>query len=499
MSNFQRLGFTLLVAVAATGAAVRLELLAARSLWIDEVLSLEISSALPQEILAIAKRAEPHPPGYYFLLRGWRSWLGGDFVTARLLSFVFGVSVVVLTWILARHTHSDWVALVAATNVAIHPFHVFASNEIRMYSMLTALGLGATLALVKALDQPARVGRWTCYGLLAAGVAYTSYYGLLLLAGHAAVLLWRVKAFGVPWRGPLLAFGIGLGCYAPWLPFVVASVSSNPLPWRARPEWNYLLGIVLTQAFGGHILGTPGYHALGQLNVWWVALGAAFGGMLGKGMFGGQGGAKQDAVRLSWVVGIGLALLASLTAGKVAAYYYHLTFLQPYAAILLAEGARQWGASGRGRRGHIWMVALAGGVLVVTAAAAWATQLGSGQTYRFDKVGGWLEKRRNSGDVTLYFVDSGRKVLRYYTRQTGLEIGIHLSPLRWRLEDVRPALKEALNLVRPEHGRLWLVLTGPFPPGSVEELLRLLAEKGYRETEEGIAYPGVQARLFVRR
>jgi len=494
-----RVAWLLSAAVALVlAASLRLELLSTRSLWIDEALSLDIASEGPARIVLISRTAEPHPPGYYLLLWAWRRAFGDSFVAARALSAVLGLLAVLLTWVLGRRLFGEWVGAGAAAVVALHPFQIFASNEVRMYPLLTVVGLVATWSLVRALEGRDGVAWWLVYGVLAAALVYVSYYGFLLLAGHAVAVLLAVYR-SRSWRGPVAALAAACAAYAPWLPSLWPSLNSNPLPWRPVPPWWYPLSILTTQTFGGHLLGTPAYHSSGPPSVWWAVLLAPFVVLLAVGGTAAyrSGGAGRLALAC-WAVPVALVPVASAALRKVVAYNYHLTFLQPYAAVLVALGvARLADAVPRPLRGAVGLGAAAV-VLGCLAPAVWAMQTGTGEVYRFDLVARLLQEEQRPGDVTVYFTATGQRVLRWYVQPRGPEVAVAPSPSRWTLEDTRPLLEQAVEPLTPKYRRVWLVLTPPFPPGSVEELMALLRRKGYREARPWVSFGGVFVQLLER-
>ncbi len=488
-----------LLSVLLVAGGIRLELLAARSLWVDEAFSLHIAASGPGQIVNTSRHSEPHPPGYYLLLWGWQRLAGSGFVLARLPSVFFGLLAVLLTWFVGRSVWGDWAGLAAAAVVAFHPFQVFASNEVRMYALLTAAGLAATFALLEAIQDPQCTRKWLLYGVLAAAVGYVSYYGFLLLVGHAAGAgVWAARSR--TWRGPAVAVGVALLCYAPWLPWLLPSATSNPVPWRPPVSWSYPLGLLATQTFGGHLLGSPAYHGGGPVTVQWLALAVSFAVVLAVGLArSARGEAGSLVLATAWLVPVALVVAASVLLNKEVAYYYHLTYLQPYAALMLVSGVSGIaGAFAGSRRNVVALLGLAL-MLVVVGAAAHVVQTGSREVYRFDLAARWLERhRRKKEDVTIYFLASGSLVLHHYYKPSGPEVAIHADPRRWTLEETRPLLEKGVEPLRPKHKRVWLVLTPPFPPGSVQELVRLLEGKGYRPAPTGVAFGGVALQLFER-
>jgi uncharacterized membrane protein len=479
------LGLLLLFAL-----SLRLELLSVRSLWIDEALSLDIASQSITRITAISRTSEPHPPGYYLALRLWLSFFGNNFVSARTLSILFGSLSVFLTWLLALRTGNRRVALAAAAVVAIHPFQVFASAEVRMYAMLTALGLASTLILILALEEE-RLWAWLLYGILIASVAYTSYYGFLLALAHSLAYV-TAPRYSIFRLGPLAAALAALLSYAPWIPSLWSSITSNPVPWRPKPDAWYPIGIAITQTFGGYLFQTPTYHFSPPPGLSWIVLGSLAVILLGCGVRALLRAPDRNfVVAFSWVVPALTVIGLSVALNKQIAYYYHILYLQPYAAVLLLVGIRDVFKTVRGAVGLIIELACVAGILAIIAVGTHEMQRGTGEAYRFDVVGRWLAARYSKGDVLFYYAHVGKRVLRHYFDPGGPEIVVSLDPRRWTREDALVLLERGVAMLRDEQLRVWLVLTPPVPEGSVEDLARLLERKGFKP-RDGLLLRGVR-------
>jgi len=99
---------------------------------------------------------EPNPPLLYFALRGWIALTGdGEFAT-RFFSAFWGVLSVALLYRLAREIFKPWraarvyanahtIALAAAFLIAVNPYQIWHSQDVRNYTLWPALSL---LALV---------------------------------------------------------------------------------------------------------------------------------------------------------------------------------------------------------------------------------------------------------------------------------------------------------------------------------------------------------------
>ncbi|MBI4771613.1 MAG: glycosyltransferase family 39 protein [Chloroflexi bacterium] len=92
------------LAVLAPGAALRLLNLTWSSLDGDEGASLHLSSLSVGQLLRefMSTQLDPHPLGYYLLLKGWRALAGDSDLALRLLSALAGIALCALVYRLAR-------------------------------------------------------------------------------------------------------------------------------------------------------------------------------------------------------------------------------------------------------------------------------------------------------------------------------------------------------------------------------------------------------------
>jgi 4-amino-4-deoxy-L-arabinose transferase-like glycosyltransferase len=111
----------------------------------------------------------------------------------RLLSAVFGVGTVAVVYLLGRRL-ADWaVGALAAAIVALARFHVYHSQEVRMYSLLTLTTAVSLLALVRFRHRPTP-RRGVIYLATALVVPLVHYFGAFALAAQGLYLLANLPA-----------------------------------------------------------------------------------------------------------------------------------------------------------------------------------------------------------------------------------------------------------------------------------------------------------------
>jgi uncharacterized membrane protein len=207
-------------------------------LWLDEALSVNIS-ALPLGDIAGALRHDGHPPLYYWMLHGWMEAFGDGDVAVRSLSGVIGLATLPLAWVAGGLLGGRRVAAVALVLVSVSPYMVRYSTEARMYSLVMFLVLVAYIALVKLR----RGGSWpwlVVFGVAAALLPWTHYWGLYLAVAVGLLLVWSWwrQPAERSWSGPaIVALGAGLLPFALWLPVLLDQAAHTGTPWAhaARP------------------------------------------------------------------------------------------------------------------------------------------------------------------------------------------------------------------------------------------------------------------------
>jgi uncharacterized membrane protein len=256
----------LLVTIIALGAfALRLIHLGRDSLWYDETVSVYLAGQRAAELIAHTAR-DIHPPLYYLLLRSWLLLAGyptgqadpagyGLEFMAAFLSLFFGVLLVPLTWQLARRLGlGSFTAGLAALLIAISPFGVWYSQEVRMYTLGACLGvvvLLATLPFLRRDVSPGLLRRAALlYAVAAAAGMYILYYfafllvslNLLVLAALASRERGLARSGDRPEQlrklATWLAAQVGaLLLFLPWLPTAWRQATNPPVPpWRSAPH-----------------------------------------------------------------------------------------------------------------------------------------------------------------------------------------------------------------------------------------------------------------------
>lgn len=187
---------TSLIVATLLGLAVRAQRLDWQPLWWDEGYSVFFATEPLGRMIALTAQ-DIHPPLYYAALHGWIGILNdASPALDRLFSVGAGVVAVPLLGVLvSRLTNRSFLAsAMAALLLAVNPFHVFYSQEVRMYSLATSLGLAATVCLVIWVEnvRSDRSGiNWlVAFFVLTVLNLHTLYYTALLALTQTIWALW---------------------------------------------------------------------------------------------------------------------------------------------------------------------------------------------------------------------------------------------------------------------------------------------------------------------
>ena len=201
----------LVFAVLLVALAFRCYRLADEPLWHDETASINYLDA-PSfgDFVARERPGDPAMVPLYFYLE-YRVWklTGGSVIVLRVLSVVFGMMTVVITYATARRIFGAPAALTAAGCAAVAIQQVYYSQEIRMYALYAMAGALAIYALLRVLRGDHSVW-WAVLGMANAVMLWTHLHGLwLVLVQGAFVFVVRRKdaktlALWTAVNGPLL-------------------------------------------------------------------------------------------------------------------------------------------------------------------------------------------------------------------------------------------------------------------------------------------------------
>jgi mannosyltransferase len=207
--------------------AVRAVSLDAQSLWRDEVDALRFATAPWPDMLSNFTRPGWNGPLYFLLLRGWVGLAGTTGYGMRFFSLCFGVLCVPLAYVLGHRLFDQFVGLLTALLVAVSAYLTWYGQEVKMYTLVLALGLLAIYGQRRALDGCNR--RWWAVYVIATTLAFYSHIlAALLIPVHVLLYLMWWPETRRQWTGALASLASLI------LPYLPLAVWQGPLLFQAR-------------------------------------------------------------------------------------------------------------------------------------------------------------------------------------------------------------------------------------------------------------------------
>jgi uncharacterized membrane protein len=222
---------------------LRLINLTFQPLWFDEGWSVWFANS---DLLTLFGRtaADIHPPFYYVVLHLWVTFCGTGEFALRLCSALIGVVGVAALYRFATDLCDERVGRLTALLAAIAPMQIFYAQEIRMYGLVTTLGVVSSWLFWRALQKGIKgdkgnQGRyWVAYIVVTSAVMHTQYYGAFIPLFHGLYWLFTLVArrSSLVARNsqfanrksqilfPLISFISLLLLYTPWLWYVTTQL-----------------------------------------------------------------------------------------------------------------------------------------------------------------------------------------------------------------------------------------------------------------------------------
>jgi len=142
----------------------------------------------------------------------------------RLPSVFFGVATIYFTYVLGKKLFNEKTALLAAGFLSIAPFHVYFSQEFRMYSLLTLLCLLSWNAVVSK--------KWIPLAIITTLSIFTHYFAFVNVVAMGTYLLTTKEKRGF---GYLMG---GLIPFALWIPTFIEQLQTAKRLVSLWPKWS---------------------------------------------------------------------------------------------------------------------------------------------------------------------------------------------------------------------------------------------------------------------
>jgi uncharacterized membrane protein len=244
----------LLVVLVLIGSVLRFYKLDFQSPWIDEIFTLYNSSSEKsfREIYIFLKENDPHPPLYYYIIHVFYLIFENTSLVARVVSALFGIAGLFSIYYLAKELINKKVGLIAVALLVVNYFHLYYSQEARMYSMLFFTTTISFLYLIRFIKKP-RYKSALLHAVFAAIMIYTHFFALFTLFSQYLILLYFVfKPYNETQKKFLIYSTLsGIVTFILYIPalFIFLQTSKRTSIWIPIPERN-VYTVMFKEFFG---------------------------------------------------------------------------------------------------------------------------------------------------------------------------------------------------------------------------------------------------------
>lgn len=367
-----------------------------QSLWLDEAVQAITSQGAFAGIFT-ELQGDFHPPLYHILMWAWVHLFGSSEVVLRLPSVLFGVGTIWVVYKIVKSFTSEeddqssfsratlqvslsstsevaeWhparfsLAHLAALFMAVAPFHIYYSQEARMYAMTTFFACLSMYFFLKLFTSeapsasrrtpftpalPAGRSQVAGYILATALMLYSDYYGFLVLLAQiiAAFIFFKKQFISLYPRSEFklrlyLYISISLLLFLPSLSLLFAQLKTGLQATATLPEWGRLVNVNFVKALPlTFVKFTLGRITIFNKKLYALVAGVLFGVFGGVGIRGGRRVIREERekkdlylVILLWLtVPISMAWFLSLFVPNYQPF--RLLLVLPAFYLLLAMG-----------------------------------------------------------------------------------------------------------------------------------------------------------------
>lgn len=469
-----------LLIIIIVGAALRLFEIDAKTVWLDEAFSIWLARQSLWDLWSWLVKIDQHPPLYYTLLHIWVALFGDLQGVVRTLSALCGIVAMPFFYGATYRLFDKPTALIATLLLAVSPFHVWFSQETRMYALLTLVVAVALFCLAHILTNAERRPQrnlWLAFALAQTAVMLTHNTALVFfpLAINLAVggaIFWKYWQGGVSswpalndpgfdrrWlRSQLVAFA----CWLPWaIPFVMQAMGVDNEFWIPPPDGER---IWLT-LHNFNLAFLPGWFPIFPL---WDFL---YWGLAALGVFALR---RTPAQALLLGAGFLLPFVGELLVSLRRPIFYDRTLIWttlPYYMLIAvglthlgrytwreAKPLRQWGMASGARLAQVVIVSFMVGASLLALSAYYFYF----EKEDWAKAAGYVAQNAQPGDMILFNATWVQIPFEYYYRHYNLPTELRGLPVdlfdrgvlepKMAASDV-PYLRELLA----DRDRVWLV------------------------------------------
>jgi len=454
--RLEALSRCLVLAAIIVAFALRIYRLDYQSLWEDEIHSVLRGNMSLADMLQDVLQTQNHVPLYFAMMHYWQQFTGDREFAVRFFSLFWGVLSVAAIFRLGITFGRRSAGLIGALLLAISPFHVWYSQEARMYTMVTFFMLGANYFFVKVLRGDS-LREWFGYAVCTLLAIYTHYFACLIPLSHFLFLFLNRRALKTVLLKWLIWMGAIASAYLPWIVTVIlarAHGAHGPnIGWIAPIRW--MDPLLTLYVFGLGATADPRFtlNYLSALTLLSVLSLAIFQILRGNKL------ELEGQMLVHWLL-TPLLLISIISCGVAMQHHFslymdrYLIIISPAFLILVAYGLSSLA------RWHRGLAMVASAIMLISITLSLHNLYFSPEYHREDWRGAsvYLRKQGRPNDVLIVSSDPHFAALVYYPPG---EIPCQIVPFSALAEASQAYLSQKAHSFVSQDGtnlgRLWVI------------------------------------------
>ncbi|MFH1590251.1 MAG: glycosyltransferase family 39 protein [archaeon] len=250
--NLKKNAWIIMLIILLLAILLRFWAIESESYWLDEAISIRQAQADDFGSTLDMVKKDIHLPLHITLLHFWVKIFGTSELASRLLSLIFGVAGVWISYLLTKKLFNRRIAIITSLLFAFSPIMIYYSQEARLYSLFVFLSLLSFYFYIKFIENMNNKNL-LFYGLSTLLLIYTHLFAFLVLLVQNVYILYKFKfQFKklIKWfAGQFILFLL----FLPWISNLFKQVSSTlNTDWIPKPNIGIVLLTILD--FFGHIV-----------------------------------------------------------------------------------------------------------------------------------------------------------------------------------------------------------------------------------------------------
>jgi len=179
----------ILIAIMFIAAIARLYHIDFQSVWLDEIHTINESNPSKSfsEVYDALLVSEPHPPLFFFITHIAFKLFGYTTFVARIVSAIIGIAGVFSIFLLGKEIFNKNVGIYSAVLLAFNYFHIYYSQDARMYPLLFLMTVLSFYYLIKFIKKPT-YRSVSMYVLFSTLMIYCHFFALFTLVSQYLIL-----------------------------------------------------------------------------------------------------------------------------------------------------------------------------------------------------------------------------------------------------------------------------------------------------------------------